>query len=91
MGAKEIEITCPCCQSRLQVDVLTGRVLRHESATAGGEARDRWESAQERVRGRTESGLDKLDRALESERGKSGRLDELFRKAQERLTKPDEE
>jgi hypothetical protein len=91
MGAKEIEITCPCCQSRLQVDVLTGRVLRHESTAAGSDARDRWESAQDRVRDRTASGLEKLDRALESERGKAGRLDDLFRKAQERMTKPDED
>jgi hypothetical protein len=89
VGAKEIEIACPCCQSRLSVDVLTGRVMRHERADAGAAGQDRWASAQDRVRGRTTSGTDKLDRALDSERGKADRLDDLFRKAQDRLRKPD--
>ncbi|MBL8861044.1 MAG: hypothetical protein JNK02_03450 [Planctomycetes bacterium] len=89
MGAKEIEVVCPCCQGRLTVDVLTGRVMRHERAGSGSGAGDRWESAQERVRGRTASGTDKLDRALDSERGKADRLDDLFRQARDKLAKPD--
>lgn len=91
MSAKEIEIICPCCQSRLTVDVLTAKVLRHEPIAAAGEAGDRWASAQDRVRGRTASGTEKLDRALDSERGKLDRLDALFRKAQEKLQRPDDE
>lgn len=91
MSAKEIEVTCPCCQSRLAIDVLTAKVLRHEAAGEGGAGGDRWASAQDKVRGRTASGTDKLDRALDSERGKKDRLDDLFRKAQEKLRKPDED
>ncbi len=90
MSAKEIEVLCPCCQSRLSIDVLTARVLRHERAGPEVAAGDRWGSAQDRVRGRSTSGTEKLDRALDSERGKQDRLDDLFRKAQERLQKPDE-
>lgn len=88
MSAKEIEITCPCCQSRLAVDVLTAKVMRHEAGNASA-TRDTWASAQDKVRGRTASGLDKLDQALESERGKADRLDDLFRKAKDKLNKPD--
>ncbi len=90
MSAKEIEITCPCCQSRLAVDVLTAKVMRHE---AGGAAatRDTWATAQDRVRGRTASGTDKLDQALESERGKADRLDDMFRKAKDKLNAPDDD
>ncbi|MCY2958794.1 MAG: hypothetical protein NTY35_01415 [Planctomycetota bacterium] len=91
MSGKEIEVTCPCCQSRLSIDVLTAKVLRHERAGAEGAAGDRWASAQDKVRGRTSSGTEKLDRALDSERGKKDRLDDLFRKAQEKLKKPDED
>jgi len=91
VSAKEIEVTCPCCQSRLAIDVLTAKVLRHERADAGGATGDRWASAQDRVRGRTTSGTEKLDRALDSERGKKDRLDDLFRKAQEKLKRPDDD
>ena len=91
VSAKEIEVLCPCCQSRLSIDVLTAKVLRHEPAGAGSASADRWASAQDRVRGRTTSGTEKLDRALDSERGKKDRLDDLFRKAQEKLKRPDDE
>jgi hypothetical protein len=89
VSAKEIEVTCPCCQSRLSVDVLTAKVLRHESGGTTAGSGDRWASAQDRVRGRTSSGTEKLDRALDSERGKADRLDDMFRKAQENLRKPE--
>ena len=91
MSAKEIEVVCPCCQSRLSVDVLTAKVLRHERAGTEAASADRWTTAQDKVRGRTASGQEKLDRALDSERGKKDRLDDLFRKAQEKLRKPDED
>jgi hypothetical protein len=88
MSAKEIEITCPCCQSRLSVDVLTAKVMRHEAGDTSAK-HDTWASAQEKVRGRTASGTSKLDQALESERGKADRLDDLFRKAKDKLNKPE--
>ena len=28
MAAKDLEITCPCCESRIEVDLRTGKVLR---------------------------------------------------------------
>ncbi len=90
MSAKQIEVVCPCCQSQLSIDVLTAKVLRHERTSESGPSVDRWASAQERVRGRTASGTEKLDQALDSERGKHDRLDDLFRKAQEKLRDPDE-
>lgn len=91
MTAKQIEVVCPCCRSVLSVDVLTAKVLRHERAAESGETVDRWASAQDRVRGRSTSGTEKLDQALDSERGKQDRLDDLFRKAQEKLNRPDED
>ncbi len=89
MSAKQIEVVCPCCQSQLLVDVLTAKVLRHEKASNSGPTADRWASAQDKVRGRSHSGTEKLDQALDSERGKHDRLDDLFRKAQEKLRDPD--
>ena len=102
MSAKQIDVTCPCCSTRLTVDVLTAQVLRRSPpspAASGAETSesapepggDRWASAQARVRERSKSGEDRLENALEQERGKSKRFDELFEKAREKHTrKPDE-
>jgi len=89
MSAKQIDVTCPCCSTRLTVDVLTGQVLRQTPREApedagGGGAKDRWASAQERVRDRTQTGEDKLQNALEHERNKSKRFDDLFDQAREK-------
>jgi hypothetical protein len=95
MSAKQIDVTCPCCSTRLTVDVLSGQILRRsgpEASAAGESGKDRWVSAQERVRERTTSGEDKLESALDHERGKSARFDELFQKAREKhASQADEE
>ena len=87
MSAKQIDVTCPCCSTRLTVDVGTGQILHRigpETADEGVSGKDRWISAQERVRERTKSGEDKLESALDYERGKAARFDELFQKAREK-------
>jgi hypothetical protein len=92
MTAKQIEVTCPCCSTRLTVDVLTSQVLRRslpaeKDAEGAASTQDRWSSAQARVRDRTSAGEDKLQSALEHERTKSKRFDDLFDKAREKHTR----
>jgi hypothetical protein len=94
MSAKQIDVTCPCCSTRLTVDVLTAQVLRKTPPPGPAEGEpdaapgaDRWASAQARVRDRTKSGEDRLENALEQERGKSKRFDDLFEKAREKHTR----
>jgi len=94
MAAKQIEVTCPCCSARLTVDVLTAQVLRRtEAGGAGGPEPkgDRWANAQDRVRDRARTGQDKLDAALEHERGKADRFDDLFRQAREKHSRKRDE
>ena len=94
MSAKQIDVTCPCCSMRLTVDVLTGQILRRQGPEPSEEGilgKDRWVSAQERVRERTKSGEDKLESALDHERGKTARFDELFQKAREKHVSPADE
>ena len=95
MSAKQIDVTCPCCSSVITVDVLTGKVMRTSRAdehAAGGEKVDRWAAANERVRERSTKGADKLESALEDERTKTARFDEIFDKARAKhARKPDEE
>lgn len=97
MDTKQIEIACPCCNSRLLVDVRTGkllRTLRPEELDATGKPvvgeRD-WDQALGRVRERTDGGENKLDSALDRERKRSSQLDDLFRKAREKMRDPDDE
>ena len=95
MAEKEIDLTCPCCSARLTVDVRTRQVMRSVRAApaeGGAAPPDAWESAQKRVHGRTQSGAEKLENALDYERNKSARFDEIFEKAKDKHTpKPENE
>jgi hypothetical protein len=96
MTAKQIDVTCPCCSARLTVDVLTSQVLRRSQpeekrTEAGSDAKDRWSSAQERVRDRTKTGEEKLASGLEHERTKAKKFDDLFDKAREKHTRNESE
>lgn len=91
MSSKQIDITCPCCSSRLTVDVLTEKVLKSQSATAPADGGDKWSSASRKVLERTSSGAEKLENALQQERDKKARLDDRFRQAQEKLKRGDDD
>lgn len=86
---KELEVTCPCCQARLTVDVLTSKVMRTRLPEAE-KARDPWAAANEKVRDRTTQTTDKLDRALGDEKSKDARLDDAFEKARDKWRRDQE-
>lgn len=95
MSDKQIDVTCPCCSARLTVDVLTRTILRSVTARerdeGGKPGAERWDAASRRAADHVKSAQDKLDEALAAERDKESRLDDLFRKANEKLSKPDPE
>ena len=94
MSSREIEVTCQCCSARLVVDTRTSQVMkttRKDEGEPGSAAPDRWSAAQDKVRERTESGHGKLESALEYERNKSKRFDELFKKAADKHGKKGED
>ena len=72
------------CRSRKRVV----RSARPEERDAEGKPKvgeSDWRTAMDRVQGRTRSSEDKLNAALDRERNKQSRLDELFRGAKEKL------
>jgi len=87
MIPKQIEITCPCCDTRLTVDVLTATVLRHappERLDDTGKPildEGRWDSAATRVQGRLAKGGTEFEDALQRERRREQDLDDLFERA----------
>ncbi len=97
MENKQIDIDCPCCASRLTVDVLTRTVLRAVSSQELEEGDDakrgqlRWDKATERVEGRSEKAKDKLDSAISMEKSKEDRLDDLFKKANDKLKRKEDD
>ena len=93
VSSREIDVTCPCCSARLVVDVRTSQVLktvRKEEQEGSPAAADRWSAAQDKIRERSQSGHDKLESALEYERKKKDRFDELFKQATDKHKKPEE-
>ena len=96
MAKKELTVTCPCCDSRLVVDVLTERVITHsrrvEADSTGRPVLTEadWDSANTKVSGRISAAEDRFDQALSSERTRGQDLDALFDKLK-RKPEPDEE
>jgi hypothetical protein len=97
MNEKQIEVTCPCCESRLVIDVLTRSILRASAASQVDETgkvqldESRWDSARQRVSERGTVAEDRLESALSAEREKESRLEDLFERAQEKLRRRDED
>lgn len=93
METKQIEVDCPCCRTRLIVDVLTRTVLRADAPAQVDETGKaqldpgRWDAANERVSDRSRTAEDKFGSALERERAKVDRLDALFDQAKKKLSR----
>lgn len=91
MEVKEIELDCPCCSTRLCIDVLTGTVVRSTAPQRIDETgrpqldEERWGAAARRVQGRASEAGDEFNQALSIEQGKEARLDDLFEKAKRKL------
>ena len=97
MDSKEVKIDCPCCQSRLEIDVRTSKVLRWRKKGETDEVgkpvlrESDWSAASDKVNRRLGSAADKFDESLTREKGRKQDLDDLFRKANEKLGRKDEE
>ncbi|MEZ5974371.1 MAG: hypothetical protein R3F17_07005 [Planctomycetota bacterium] len=93
MSEKQIRVVCPCCDTVLEVDVLTAKVMKHmpkasldETGRVGLDL-GRWDQAKEKVHGRHDTGRDHFDASLEREKNRDKDLDDLFSKAQEKAKK----
>lgn len=90
MGAKEIEVTCPCCRTLLRVDVATARATASSPAEGAGEDSRRpdparWDAAEARVRQRSGRAAEQLEEGLSREREREQRLDDLFDSTRRKL------
>jgi hypothetical protein len=96
MDTKSLEIACPCCESRLEIDVRTGKIVRWARKTEldeSGKPRVResdWGQASQKVQERLGGAADKFDQSLSREKSRGRDLDELFKKASDKLKKKDD-
>ena len=91
MSAKEFDVSCPCCESRLSVDVRTQRVVRWRAGADLGEKDGRpkvserdWDQALGKVNERLEAGSDRFDDSLQREKRRADDLDALFDKLKDK-------
>lgn len=91
MDTRQLEIACPCCKSRLLIDVRTQTVLRTQKpGETDAEGKPKvgekdWGAALTKVQDREAGGTSKMDALLEGERDKQQRLEDRFKAAQEKL------
>ena len=86
--AKNFEITCPCCQSTIVIDRISGEVLLHkakEVKTAGS-----LESMVAGLEAQKSEAAKRFEKQLESQKDRSRILEERFNEAMERAEKSDE-
>ncbi len=85
--AKNLEILCPCCESTLVVDPVSGEVLLHKAKPAGpGKTFEAMVSQLAASKSEMEK---KFDRNIESQKDRGRILEERFREALERADKDD--
>ena len=91
MEHRSITVSCPCCESVLEIDVRTATVLRHGPKGRVDEMGkvildpERWTEATTRVEGRLGTAGDAFDTALGREQSRSKDLDDLFDKARKKV------
>ena len=97
MSRKDLSLSCPCCQARLEVDVRTEKVVRWqrpEELDASGKPKVKasdWDTASQRVSDRMGGAADKLEAALDREKTRGRDLDSLFEQLKERSDDDEDE
>ena len=84
-----------CCESQLEVDARSGKVIRWSRKKELDETGkpvlrvEDWDEAAERVQKRLGTAADKFESGLDREMSRENDLDDLFRKAKEKLEDED--
>lgn len=86
--ATNFEIICPCCESTIVIDRLTGEVLLHKAKEkrAGGS----FESMVAGLETQKSEAAKRFERQLESQKDRSRILEERFKEALQRAEQSDE-
>lgn len=86
--ATNFEITCPCCQSMIVIDRISGEVLLHKAKE--GKTTGSLESMVAGLETQKSEAAKRFDKQIESQKDRARILEERFREALERAEKSDE-
>lgn len=87
MATANIEITCPCCESTIVIDRVTGEILLHKvKENKSGQSFEAMVAGLSKQKSELEK---RFDKQLESQKDRSRILDERFKEAMERAEKDD--
>ena len=82
MPKKTLNVDCPCCSAKLQIDVASGKVLFSEEATAPKDFS--FDSQLERIRRQAEQADQLFSKAFQDEAERKKLLERKFEEAQKR-------
>jgi hypothetical protein len=85
--AANFEITCPCCDSLIVIDRVTGEVLLHKEKEKPREFS--FESAVSNLEAQKSDAARRFEKNLESQKDRSRILEEKFKEAMQRAEKSD--
>lgn len=86
--AKNFEIACPCCETTIVVDRISGEVLFHKVKESRKAAS--LEAMVSNLQTQKTEAEKRFDRQMESQKDRSRILEEKFREALERADKSDD-
>ncbi len=97
MDTRQTIVTCPCCESRLEVDARSGKVVswrRKQDVDETGKTVIResdWDDASGRVAERLSTAEQGFEQGLAKEKNRGSDLDDLFKKASDKARRrPDD-
>lgn len=86
--AENFEITCPCCDSLIVVDRLSGEVLLHKKKEPKGS--QSLEAMVSNLESQKSEAAKRFEKQLESQKDRARLLEERFREAMQRAEKSDQ-
>ena len=85
--AANFEITCPCCETLIIVDRITGEVLLHKQKERA--TKESFDAMVSKLESQKSEAAKRFDKQLESQKDRARILDEKFKEAMQRAEKDD--
>jgi hypothetical protein len=82
--SQNVEVVCPCCEARLLVDKVSGKVVWQQEKATG---KPSLEAIVSQLQARKSEAERKFDQEIENQKDRSRILEEKFKQAMERASK----
>ena len=94
MEPRSLIVVCPCCNNELDIDIASGKVIRHGPKLKPGQKAQvdpgQFDAALEQVKNRKKEAFSAFDKAREGLKGRDAKLDSAFKDAFKRVKETDD-